>query len=345
MKHFKIIVFSLAFIILAYLILWQTFFSQPKQAIGLEKDPLTVSTSRNDDDDNKVRSLQKNNGEVKDNFAVDLEFTALEEVVLEHYKERVDRVWLALDSNNIGKAQDIAMSRWPEYTKVKKQLLKELSADVTLEALLATEIVDKIIESREQFWKEGGNLSVSSWKAGYKALILAEVAYENFPQDHKVVNQLVETMQSVWPIWSTVTNENDQVEKTDFRKKITEIRCKQFEQIKTEIADGREISYNDFLCGADALFLTQAAPPENKYNIDTLNYLQTMCQRKNWNDFQRVLTYVETVIEKDGYGYGMVVLDPGDPTIESSKEEPRYLRRLPSFGGPKDRKATVIELR
>ena len=248
---------------------------------------------------------------------------------------------VTLGIRNAERQQDAAMQAWPEYAKVREQLMQEISQEYpSLSHLPAKDIVGKAVELREQFWTEGGNLSATSWRSGYKAILMAEMAAEKAPTDLGVVDELVETLQSVSLVYKYDPQRGHDVRNTAVWQQIEELRQKQFDQIKQETSAGRQPDLRDYARCADLLYMVQALPPHTQRSLDVLKYMQGMCRQSGWTKFESDLNFVRKVIEKQGAGYSIQVYVAQHNEFP---EEYGYGRRLPSFRGPADRSIITVE--
>ncbi|HUW83254.1 MAG TPA: hypothetical protein VMZ31_10700 [Phycisphaerae bacterium] len=193
---------------------------------------------------------------------------------------------------------------------------------------------------REEFWRKGGNASPSAWKAGYKSRLLAEIATQGAEANSAIINEYVETLQSVTPLFQLDLSTNETVANEDVQQMIKDLRLEQFDQIKKEIANGRTPEYCDFVCGDDLIYLLQAPPPHNRQSVEVLEYLQAMSREKGWTIWLDILNRIEPGLRGPGVGVGFNISVPD--SYESEKEV-AYINRLPSFRGPADRKVKLLE--
>jgi len=147
------------------------------------------------------------------------------------------------------------MSRWPPYDVVREGLLQEVIAEYRPDKLTTEDLLGKLAELREEFWQIGGNLSATAWKSGYKAKILADIAAAKAPTDLVVIDELVEVLQDVTPIYRYDAQRQTHVPNEDVRQSIKQLRQKQYDQMKQEIAQGRTPELMDFVRAADLLYL------------------------------------------------------------------------------------------
>jgi hypothetical protein len=272
--------------------------------------------------------------------ATGLVLSGVEELAKRELSKSANRALVGLEIQEIERTQDRVMSGWPEYARVREQLLEELSRQYSLPDLPAEELVKNAVALREQFWREGGNLSASAWKSGYEARLLAELAVQKAPENLTVVDELIETLQSIglrsrFDPTSKYTVINQELWHT-----IRGLREEQFTQRKAEIAAGRKATFQDFVCGADLLYLVQAVPPKNQQSIEVLQALQAMCRENGWSKFLATLQRVEPAILKRGYGYELSIYEPRQATYPA---EYTYNRRFPSFRGPQERNVRLLE--
>jgi hypothetical protein len=94
-----------------------------------------------------------------------------------------------------------------------------------------------------------------------------------------VVDELVETLQSVTPLFRRSGGSNGSLINKELWQTLRALREKEFEQRTKEIAAGRQPTLRDFVCGADVLLLVQAKPPDNQRSREVARYLAAMCQK------------------------------------------------------------------
>ncbi len=272
--------------------------------------------------------------------AADAGLSDVEELTKRQVSESATGAIVAMEIQNIERTQDRVMDGWPQYVDVREQLLAELSRKYSLADLSAEDLVKNIVALREQFWQEGGNLSASAWKPGYEARLLAELAAEKAPDNLAVIDELVETLQSITPMSRFGATVNEVIINKELWTTVEKLREKQFTQIKTELAAGRKATFRDFVCGADLLCLVQDMPPNHQHSIEVLQDLQAMCRENGWSKFLPTLRRVEATIQRRGYGYGFNIYLPRKSRFP---EEYGYHRRFPSFRGPSERDMALLE--
>jgi hypothetical protein len=237
-------------------------------------------------------------------------------------------------------AQDEVMSRWPRYQDVREELAKEIAENNRVQGMQVQELLAEVVYHREAFWREGGNLSPDAWKAGYRARLLAEIALERAPNDGAIIDELVETLQSVTPLFRYEKATHQTVVNQELKQQIEDLRQGQFSRAMDEIANGRQPDFADFTRAADLLQMVQAPAPDNQRAKQILACMKDMCEKRGWPKFAAKLRPVEATIDSRGNGYAFNI---SLPTNSKPLNEHGYGRRLPSFRGPAERGTVLLE--
>jgi hypothetical protein len=264
----------------------------------------------------------------------------LEELAEREIARSSTRALVHIEIQDTQRAQDQVMAGWPEYEEMRELLLAELSQKYSLADLSVDDLVESVVALREQFWKAGGNLSASAWRPGYQARGLAEIAAERAPENSTVIDELVETLQSLMPLFRHHQGSNRRFVDRELWQTLEDLRHRQFEQARREIAAGRQPTLRDFVRGADLLYLVQDMPPNTQQSTEVVRYLKVMCQESGWSKFLPTLDHIESTIEKQGCGYGFNIYAPQNAQFP---DEYGYHRRLPSFRGPAERNMKLLE--
>jgi hypothetical protein len=244
----------------------------------------------------------------------------------------------AAQANQICKAQDAVMQMWPRYSILRDQLHRELAQQLDGENVENEELVGRALTLREQFWQAGGNSSPDSYRNGYLARLLLEIAHRKAPEDLAITDELVETMQAVEVSWAWVQEAGSykKVRNDALAKEVLQLRLAQFDQIKKEVERGRAPTWADFVRANDLPLLLG-----------------------KMGDFAGATQVVQWEIRHAGPGGWTAYLDPLERSLgELNKqdvlefniywaaksgfpEEFKYARRLPSFRGPRPQQRGV----
>jgi hypothetical protein len=237
--------------------------------------------------------------------------------------------------------QDKITSSWPIYAEVRESLLQSLSEQFDVNDLSADELVKRGLEFRQQFWDAGGCNSATSYRAGYSARILMEIAHQKSPDDLNITDELAEAIQSVEYMFRYDENLGRRKRNTTFFDEMRQLRSEQYEQIKKNIQAGQEPTWADFVRVNDLVHiedLTKNTEPA----LNALEWLIQNAEKGGWQAYIEQLNRKRKCIEKDVY-HGFPIFTDGKDEVE----EARYLRRFPSFKGPrvKERGIRPLHLR
>ncbi len=237
----------------------------------------------------------------------------------------------------IWRAQDEIMSTWPEYSEVRDQLYDELVSKLQIDQLTNEKLVSTAVKLRELFWKKGGCMSETSYPYAYASRLLLEIAHHQALENMTITDELVESIQSIQvrSVYSpdaddSVLNTDDFVINTKFYEVLLELRRAQFEQIKREVADGRDPNWEDFVRVDDLAFILSRTE-DFGHGIEVVEWLISQTSRGGfWNTYLPLFERVREELEKDERsGWGIYF-----HTADLFPEAYRYARRLPSFRGP-----------
>jgi hypothetical protein len=218
-------------------------------------------------------------------------------------------------------AQDEVMSAWPKYGDLRDSLRQELDQKLNLKSRSAEELVEIGVLLREKYWDAGGDLSPTSYRYGYMARVLLELAHAREPNDLAIGDELAETIMSI----QTMGRE-------DFWPVLRDLRAAQFRQTCAEVESGRQPVWEDFARGCDMtyLFSDRRGPEEG---VPVVDWLISHAQAGGWVAYLDLLEQMRSQLaKKSGLGYNIHA--PGE-----FPEEFRYGNRLPSFRGPAKRAA------
>jgi len=242
-----------------------------------------------------------------------------------------------LKADQLWKMQDKVMDKWPDYSDIQEQLQEGLFAEINPNTLSDDEIVQIASELRERFWHAGGGLSRTSYVNAYKARVLLELAHNRNPQNMLITDELVESIQTVHPIFKFDFKENRFLKDDNVTKVILDLRAKQYEQLRDEIVQGRKPTIADFLRSVDLAFLYQGMSDISS-SKKIVQWLRSNANLGGWAEHNEDLSGWEEALDL-GKKYGFNIYVPTQ--IKNHEDELRYGRRLPSFLGPKKRGAIL----
>jgi hypothetical protein len=230
----------------------------------------------------------------------------------------------------IWRAQDEIMSTWPEYSEVRDQLYDELVSKLQIDQLTNENLVSTAVKLRELFWQKGGCISETSYPYAYASRLLLEIAHHQAPENMTITDELVESIQSIQVRSVYSPDADDSVLNTKFYEVLLELRRAQFEQIKREVADGREPNWEDFVRVDDLAYILSRTE-DFGHGIEVVEWLISQTSRGGfWNTYLPLFERVREELEKDERsGWGIYFHTP-----DLFPEAYRYARRLPSFRGP-----------
>ena len=238
----------------------------------------------------------------------------------------------------VWKAQYEVMSKWPAYLDVKQELSQELQNKLDIANLSNEQLVANAIALREKFWAEGGRLSPTSYPYGYAAQILLETAREKNPENLTIVDELVETIQTIEPPFIFNKDPNEITAYLELRMRLKQIRAEQFEQIKQELEAGREPTWEDFVRVNDLAILC-GDTTDLEQGINVAAWLIDNAEQGGWTAYLQPLRNMQDNFSK-GNMFNYNIYNSRGTTFP---EEYRY-SGLPSFKGPRKRKVTPIHL-
>ncbi len=233
--------------------------------------------------------------------------------------------------------QDKIMATWPVYLDVREELHKELLAELDLDELSSDELIDIASKLRNKFWQAGGNLSTVSYKNGYKARILFELAHNKDPGNMALIDELIETIQSIEPAWKYKRNSNKKLANSTYQTILPELRSAQFEEIKKEVEQGRALTWEDFV-RAYELALLWGRADESKSAQEVVTWLIPEAEDAGYEVYIEQLKKLENKLRENSVlEFNVYVCDNS-----SIFEEIKYGRRFPSFQGPNIQKRLVL---
>ena len=244
----------------------------------------------------------------------------------------------AAQADRICREMDAIMQAWPRYSAMRDPLYAELMQQLDLDSVPNEQLVQRALALREEFWRAGGNFSKNSYRDGYTARLLLEIAHRRDPQNMTITDELVETMQAVEVSWSYVAQGEalEKVRNEELAGAIRELRLAQFEQIRKEVEQGRTPGWQDFVRAND-LPLLLGKRGEFEAAKEVVQWEIQHATQGRWT------AYAEPLARS------LRILDEGDvfefniywASNSSYPDEYRYARRLPSFRGPEPQQRGV----
>lgn len=244
----------------------------------------------------------------------------------------------AAQADRICREMDAIMQAWPRYLLMRDPLYAELMQQFDLDGVPNEQLVQRALALREEFWRAGGNFSKDSYRDGYTARLLLEIAHRRDPQNMTITDELVETMQAVEVSWSWV-GESEALEKVrndELAGAIRELRLAQFEQIRKEVEQGRTPTWQDFVRAND-LPLLLGKKGEFEAAKEVVQWEIQHAAQGGWTAYAEPLTRSLRILDgRDVFEFNIYWASDS-----SYPEEYRYARRLPSFQGPEPQKRGV----
>jgi hypothetical protein len=215
-------------------------------------------------------------------------------------------------------ARDKVMSGWPKYADLRDSLRQELDQKLNLPSCPVDRLVQFGDLLREKYWDVGGDFSATSYRYGYMARVLLEIAHAREPNNLAVGDELAEAIMTAQTVLSG----------KDFRDALRELRDAQFRQVRAEMEKGRPPVWEDFARVGD-LFILSGEPAERLAVID---WLTAHAQAGGWTGYADLLAQMRANADRGRLFYNIYI-------AAGSKypEEFRYSGRLPSFKGPRSR--------
>lgn len=258
--------------------------------------------------------------------------TEFDQKLLETGMADLDQSMLEASRRQIWGREDAMTDGWPAYEEVKMKYKEQAQQMISGKA--NDELVEIIKALREKFWSRGGTLSSAGYSDGYLARAIIEEAYERYPDDLAIGDELVETILAVCPIIRR------QQESGEFRwsneiEKVKNVRQRQFRQMMAEVEAGRRPQISDMVCVMDVMYLAQF---DNKQlALQAVQWAQDNSTHGGWENYRYILSRAKEVIEDDG----RIVFNIYQADFKYVEQEFKFGRRLPSFKGPESRNARL----
>jgi hypothetical protein len=249
--------------------------------------------------------------------------------------QQIDLLINSAAAERIWKTQDEVMATWPDYSYVREQLLKELTAKTNITNLSDEKLVELAHNLLGNFWLAGGDLSHTSYRDAYMARILLEYGHQRNPENLSITNELIEAIQAANLIVKLDKETNKTVPNSEIKKTLLDLRVGQFKQITSQIDNGRTPTMDDFLCGCDLAFLLQQNNTAAAKEV--IKWLWDNASIGGWGRYGDTMANFKNSLDKK-YKFGFQIYQV--PT-NKYPDEYRYSRRLPAFLGPQQRNALL----
>lgn len=240
---------------------------------------------------------------------------------------------------DVWQAQDRFLAKWPRYQDVEAQLTRQLQAQLGVKQMSVEELVALGMALREHFWKLRGCLSDCAFPYGYAARLVTKLAHEQAPDNDAVTDQYVESIMT-----AEVTapyNEDDHARAWNpvYPGLLTKLRSQQFERLKARVNQGAVPKWKDYVRCHDLIILLNSHGEDYAGALAVARWLLAQADSAGWTYYvDRGLGKMERAFAAgEGYRSGLFMYDP-----DSFPEENRYARRLFSFQGPTQRRATIL---
>jgi hypothetical protein len=245
-----------------------------------------------------------------------------------------------LSHSQIWELQDKVMATWPSFEQVQAQLRLELQDKLGIEQLSVDELVATGIALRERFWELTGCFSETSYPYAYAARIVTEMAHAKAPENLAVTDQLVESISTyaVGRTWHE--DENQRVPNPTYPGLLTDLRLAQFEQIKSQAAQGRTPTWKDFVRVHDLAIVLSSYREDYAQAAAVAQWLIAQAPTAGWTYYLDSLKSMEQAYSK-GEGYRTGLFMHGGDVFPA---EYQYARRLFSFQGPRQRAETLLPI-
>ena len=250
--------------------------------------------------------------------------------------KQINELMLEIEAKSIWRAQDKNIYNRPRFSKIRQELLSELTLEIDIDNATAQELATYAIGLRQKFWQAGGLLSEDSYTYAYKARLLLELAKHREPENLNIVDELVETIQAAWPAVTFDESTNQKTRNHDISKAILALRSSQFDKIKKDTLKNRDPDINDFIRAVDLGVIYSLY--DNKKAKEVVKWLQLNAEKGDWTEYQPQLVNFADSLNKGNSYYCQLYI----AKKKSEKQSFRFSRRLPSFLGPDTNKRDVV---
>jgi hypothetical protein len=245
-----------------------------------------------------------------------------------------------ISHTQIWELQDKVIGAWPPFEQVQAQLRRELQDKLGIEQLGVDDLVATGIALRERFWSLAGCFSETAYPHAYAARIVMEMAHEKAPDNMAVTDQLVESIGAYTVTRTYNEDESQRVPNPVYPGLLTELRLAQFEQIKSQVAQGHIPTWKDFVRVHDLVMLLNSNREDYKQAAAVTQWLIDQTPTAGWTYYLETLQKMEqSYLKGEGYRGGLFLRGP-----DVFPAEYQYARRLFSFQGPRQRAEQLLPI-
>jgi len=242
---------------------------------------------------------------------------------------------------DVWRAQDVFLAKWPRYQDVEAQLAGQLQAQLGIRQMTIEELVALGMALREHFWKLRGCLSDNAYPYAYAARLVTKMAYEQAPDNDAVTDQYVESITTAEVTGTYSANDQTPVRNPVYPGLLTELRSQQFEQLKARVNQGYMPKWKDYVRCHDLIILLNSNRKDYPGALAVTRWLIAQAESAGWTYYvDRWLVEMEKAFAAgEGYRTGLFLYGP-----DAFPNEFRYARRLFSFQGPAQRSASILPI-
>ncbi|MCP4593244.1 MAG: hypothetical protein GY842_21105, partial [bacterium] len=241
----------------------------------------------------------------------------------------------------IWRTQDAFLADWPRYEDVEDQLAAQLQAQLGIEQMTVEELIALGAALRERFWELRGCLSDSAYPYGYAARLVTRMAHAKMPDDPAVTDQYVESIMTAEVSGAYDEDNEARLWNPVYLGLLTELRSQQFEQLKVRVSQGHVPTWKDYVRVHDLIILLNSHGKDYDGALAAARWLIAQTESAGWTYYvERWLVPMEKAFAAgEGYRTGLFMSEPG-----GFPEAFRYARRLFSFQGPAQHRATLLPI-
>jgi len=236
--------------------------------------------------------------------------------------------------------QDAVMAGWPPFEQVQAQLRRELQEKLGVDQLSVDELVAAGISLREQFWDLTGCFSGVSYPYAYAARVVTEMAHEKTPDNLAVTDQLIESIATCAVTRTWNEDDSQSLRNPIYAGLMTDLRLAQFEQIKSQIAQGHVPTWKDFVRVHDLVIMLGSNRRDYKQAALVTRWLIDQAPTAGWTYYVTSLKEMEqSFLKGDSYNSGLFMYGQ-----DAFPAEYQYSRRPFSFQGPRQRAEQLLPI-
>ena len=228
--------------------------------------------------------------------------------------------------------QDRIQQQWPKYHTVRQDILEQIQLAIDYESLPETELLYISQLLRDKFWMVGGLLSHESYQYGYMARVLCEIAYDRDQHNADIIDELVESIQTLEPTVYTSLDDKGNFIRTKnimLNKELLELKTKQFNILVGKINNETPPCWQHFACANDLVQLYQNLD-NYESALSTVDWIIENADAGGWNNFLPDIKKTQTqLLNHKGFNSSIY-----KSYNQMDTEDFRYLRTIKSFKGP-----------